>query len=136
MIVPPTAEETAALVAQLDRGRAVFVDQCASCHGDGGQGTDDGPMVIGPGAFPLEPRAGAKRKATFATAADVLAFAMKNMPADDPGTLKPDEYLAVIAYELAGNGFKLERPLDPTRARALVLHGDPRSPDDVRSVMR
>lgn len=142
VIVAPTREETDALVAQLALGKAVFADQCASCHGDAGQGTDDGPLVIGPGAFPLEPRAGAKRTETFRTAADVLAFAQKNMPKDDPGSLKPDEYIAVIAYEihsnavLHDNGVKLERPLDPTRARALVLHPDPRSPDGVRSVMR
>jgi len=79
------------VTAQIDRGKELYVAKCASCHGDGGQGTDKGPPVVGKDAFPLEPRAGAKRDVKFHTAADVFAWATQHMPADAPGTLSTDE---------------------------------------------
>ena len=122
--VPKAAEPVhdEAVTAQVERGKRLFADRCSDCHGDAGQGTDDGPALVGATALPTQPRAGAKRTVLFRTAADVFAFASRNMPADDRASLTADEYLAICAYALTANGATLDRPLDQTGAQAIVLH--------------
>jgi mono/diheme cytochrome c family protein len=114
---PMTAE------AQIERGKGLYVEKCAKCHGDAGQGVPDkGPPVVGPEAFPLKPRQGAKRDVDFRTAADVFAWASKTMPGNAPGTVSTDDMLAIFAFDLTANGVKLEKPLDGAAAQAIVLH--------------
>jgi mono/diheme cytochrome c family protein len=114
---PMTAE------AQIERGKGLYVEHCSKCHGDAGQGVPDkGPPVVGPEAFPLKPRQGAKRDVDFRTAADVFAWASKTMPGNAPGTLSTDDMLAIFAFDLTANGIKLEKPLDGAAAAAIVLH--------------
>jgi mono/diheme cytochrome c family protein len=118
---PPAAATT--ITAQIDQGKQLYVDKCSKCHGDAGQGVPDkGPPVVGPEAFPQKPRQGAKRDVEFHTAADVFAWASKHMPANAPGSLTTDEYLAIFAFDLTANGIKLEKPLDGPAAQAIVLH--------------
>lgn len=117
----PTAPITA--TAQIEQGKQLYVAHCAKCHGEGGQGiADKGPPVVGKDAFPLQPRAGAKRDVDFHTAADIFGWATKHMPGDAPGTLTTDEYLAVFAFDLTANGVTLTEPLDGPAAAAIVLH--------------
>jgi mono/diheme cytochrome c family protein len=105
------------------RGGQLYGKYCAKCHGDAGQGTDKGPAVVGAGALPKDPRAGAKRDVPFSTAYDVGAWAMKHMPADKPGSLATDEYLAILAFDLKANGVDLgAEPLTLDRLHAIVLH--------------
>jgi mono/diheme cytochrome c family protein len=118
----PAAPAADPLAAQIEQGKGLYVAKCAKCHGDGGQGTKDGPAVVGEGVFPQKPREGSKRDVEFKTAADVFAWASKTMPGDDPGTLSADEMLAVFAFDLTANGVKLTAPLDGTQAAAIVLH--------------
>ena len=118
-VISPAVQQ--AIATQIEQGRALFADKCAECHGANAQGTDDGPALVGKDVLPREPRAGSKRTLTFATAADVLAFATQNMPADDPGSLQPDEYAALIAFALSANAIKLDKLLDATSAQAIVL---------------
>ncbi len=110
------------VVAQIETGKQLYVGNCAKCHGDGGQGTAEGPPVVGKEAFPLKPRAGAKRDVDFHTAADVFGWTIKHMPADAPGTLSTDQYLAIFAFDLTANGVTLAAPLDGPAAAAIVLH--------------
>ncbi len=123
---PPTTTTTTTTTnatAQIEQGKALYVERCAKCHGDGGQGiAGKGPPVVGKDAFPLQPRDGAKRDVPFHTAADVFGWATKHMPADAPGTLSTDEYLAIFAFDLTANGVKLEGPLDGPAAQKIVLH--------------
>jgi mono/diheme cytochrome c family protein len=119
---PVTATGGTTISAQIETGKQLYGANCASCHGDGGQGTDKAPPVVGKDAFPLEPRAGAKRDAKFHTAADVFAWTTVHMPGDAPGTLTTDQYLAIFAFDLTANGVKLEAPLDGAAAAAIVLH--------------
>lgn len=118
----PSASGGLSIAEQIETGKQLYVAKCASCHGDGGQGTDKGPPVVGKDAFPLEPRPDSKRDATFKTAADVFAWTVEHMPADAPGTLSTEEYLAIFAFDLTANGVKLEAPLDGAAAAAIVLH--------------
>ena len=113
---------------QIEQGKKLFVDKCAKCHGNSGEGIKDAPPVVGKDAFPLEPRKGQKRDAKFHTAADVFAWASKHMPMKGPGmttapgSLSTDEYLAIFAFDLTANGIKLDKPLDGAAAAKIVLH--------------
>jgi cytochrome c len=107
---------------QIAQGKKLYVANCAKCHGDAGQGLKDAPAVVGKDAFPLDPRPKAKRDAKFHTAADVFAWASKNMPAKKPGSLTTDQYLAIFAFDLDANGVKLDKPLDGDAATKIVLH--------------
>lgn len=121
--VTPTAMASADPVsAQIDQGKQLYVEKCAKCHGDAGQGTKDGPAVVGKEAFPLDPRPGQKRDVKFHTAADVFGWATKTMPANDPESLSTDQFLAIFAFDLTANGIKLTKPLDAAQAQATVLH--------------
>jgi cytochrome c len=113
----PTNEE---LIA---KGGELYGTHCAKCHGDAGQGTDKAPAVVGQGALPKEPRSGSKRTVQFVTAYDVGVYAMEKMPGDAPGTLKPEEYLAILAFDLNANGVELgDTPLSVEGLEAIVLH--------------
>ena len=116
----PAPAPTAA--AQIAQGQTLYGAHCAKCHGDAGQGSDKAPPVVGKEAFPLAPRAGAKRDVQFHTAADIFAWTTQHMPGDAPGTLATDEYLAIFAFDLTANGIVLDRPLDGPAAQAIVLH--------------
>ncbi len=112
--------------AQATQGATQYAAHCASCHGDGGQGTPGGaPAVVGKDALPLDPPASAKyRKASFHTARDVYDFVKANMPAKAPGTLSQDQYLAIVAFDLMANGVDLTgKPVfTPESLSAVVLH--------------
>ena len=59
----------------------------------------------------------------FSTAYDVGAWAMKHMPADKPGSLSNDEYLAIIAFDLKANGVDLgAETLTLDKLQTIVLH--------------
>jgi mono/diheme cytochrome c family protein len=111
-------------VAQADAGGPLYGQFCAKCHGDAGQGTDQGPPVVGASALPLDPRPTAKyRKTQFHTAKDVFDFVGPNMPPKGP---KPtlDQYLAILAFDLKANGVDLsgKPPLTPDNLSAIVIH--------------
>jgi mono/diheme cytochrome c family protein len=110
------------VATQIEQGKKLYTDNCSKCHGAAGQGTKDAPPVVGKDAFPLDPRPKAKRDVKFHTAADVFAWASKNMPAKKPGTLTTDQYLAIFAFDLTANGVKLDKPLDGAAAAKIVLH--------------
>jgi mono/diheme cytochrome c family protein len=119
------AGSAAADQKQIDDGKALYGKYCASCHGDNGQGGKKAPPVVGKDALPLDPPAHAKqRKTQFHTAADVAAFVVKYMPAKKPGSLKEDEYWAILAFDLSANGVAAAagQKIGPDTAAKIVLH--------------
>jgi mono/diheme cytochrome c family protein len=74
--------------AQADRGREVFVNVCANCHTRGQ--FNDGTW---------------RRKWQGRTVFDVLESIRTTMPNDNPSGLSDGEYLDVITYLLAQNGY-------------------------------
>ena len=113
--------EAETFAMQVERGGALYGTHCARCHGDDGSGTSRAPRVVGlaEGALPLDPPESREvRTEQFVTVGDVAAFASVNMPADAPGSLALDEYLAILAFALHANGIDLEQPL------TLELAGD------------
>ncbi|MER5180907.1 c-type cytochrome [Streptomyces sp. NPDC002896] len=65
------AEETSQSLA-IDEGKKLYSVGCASCHGTGGQGTSDGPSLVGVGAAAVDFQVGTGR-----------------MPAQQPGAQVP-----------------------------------------------
>lgn len=110
---------------QVTQGQALYGEHCAKCHGASGEGTDQGPRVVGldKGALPLDPPATAKvRNTQFKTAADIAGFVVKNMPADAPGSLTADQYYSILAFDLKANGIDLgEKKLDGALASTLTV---------------
>ncbi len=112
-----------ALAAQIDEGKSVYKDHCASCHGTKGEG-DSAPAIVGVKALPIAPPAGAKtRRSEFKNAADVEAFVKSAMPIDAPGSLSDAQAFAVVAWELHHSGRDLGGvALDPSNAAQIHVH--------------
>jgi cytochrome c len=110
---------------QVALGQKVYGAQCAGCHGNSGEGTKDGPAVVGldKGALPLAPPPTAKyRKTEFKTVADIADFVVKSMPPKAPGSLTAEEYWAILAFDLKANGIDLgDKKLDGELAKTLEV---------------
>ncbi|MET7638812.1 c-type cytochrome [Streptomyces sp. NPDC005438] len=48
------AENTSAQSTAIEEGKKLYAVGCASCHGTGGQGTTDGPSLVGVGAAAVD----------------------------------------------------------------------------------
>ena len=108
---------------QVAVGRNLFAKNCASCHGDSGQGAK-APRLVGlkEGALPVNPPADREfRTSRFVTVADVADFVVHNMPPKKAGSLSNDEYWAILAFDLQANGINLDRKLTPEYARTLTI---------------
>ncbi len=107
---------------QASNGKELYVKNCAACHGAGGQGGTvpdqfgklagkKAPPLVGPGYLP-----------GMNTVGEVYDFASKNMPANNPGSLKSNEYLDIISFALQANGVKPDgKPLTPESAKNIKL---------------
>jgi mono/diheme cytochrome c family protein len=100
--------------AQATRGRALYQQNCASCHGDSLEGKA-APSLTGSaflavwGARPLSDLAGKIRN---------------TMPADNPGKLKPSETVDLVAYILQASKFpsgRIELSADDAALKSIVL---------------
>jgi mono/diheme cytochrome c family protein len=111
-------------------GANAFDRYCASCHGKRGEGLSGAPAIIGSGALPKYPRddsssminplyatganvqqdttrvPGQSRRGAFLTAQDVYDYVSTRMPLpkNSAGTLKPEEYWAIVNYMLIAHG--------------------------------
>jgi len=90
-----TANDRVFSDAQAARGRALFQEKCANCHGDSLEGKSAPPLTgaafLGVwGGQPLSELAGKIRN---------------TMPADDPGKLTPAETATLVAYILQTGKF-------------------------------
>jgi cytochrome c len=114
----------AALAEQYEVGKQVYTEKkCNSCHGDTGAGNKKNPPVIGEKAFPEKAAKKAKlrKKVAFKTAADVMNFVKKHMPAKAPGTLTDEEAAAVTAWMLSESKVNIEKKLDASNADSVML---------------
>ncbi|KOT94744.1 cystathionine beta-lyase [Streptomyces sp. NRRL F-4707] len=103
------ADETAQSLA-IDEGKKLYAVGCASCHGTGGQGSTDGPSLVGVGAAAVDFQVGTGR-----------------MPAQQPGAQVPkkkviysqaeiDQLAAYIASLGAGPAVPSEEKYGPEGA--------------------
>lgn len=107
------------LEEQAMRGAEIYSEDCASCHAPTLAGSEAGPGIVG-GRFDY----GWNGK----TVGELFAYVSANMPQDDPGGLKPEEYIDVVAYVLQQNGYPAgdddaESGLSPDadRLRSIVI---------------
>jgi S-disulfanyl-L-cysteine oxidoreductase SoxD len=77
---------------QVAAGRDVYVDECAKCHGDQGEG-GTGPLLIG----------GSRRIASYGDTDRLYDYVSRTMPFDDAGSLSEQQYWDSIAYLLDAN---------------------------------
>jgi S-disulfanyl-L-cysteine oxidoreductase SoxD len=122
--VDSRGEKAESFSAQALKGGTLYESNCANCHGVLGAGTHKGPRVVGlkDGALPLQPRAEAKKRLTqFRTMGDVARFVIKNMPGDEPGSLKEEDYFRILAFDLRANGIDLDQHLDMALADTIVI---------------
>lgn len=116
-VKPATVEEQIAL------GGKAYGQYCAGCHGDGGQGTDKAPAVVGAAALPLDPPAERKaRKGQFRTAMDVAQFVVTTMPPAPRPKPSETEYWAILAFDLHANGATPKQLVGPDNAASIVIH--------------
>ncbi|MER6009247.1 cytochrome bc1 complex diheme cytochrome c subunit [Streptomyces bluensis] len=103
------ADETAQSLA-IEEGKKLYAVGCASCHGTGGQGTSDGPSLVGVGAAAVDFQVGTGR-----------------MPAQQPGAQVPrkkviysqaeiDQLAAYIASLGAGPSIPTKEEYSPEGA--------------------
>jgi mono/diheme cytochrome c family protein len=95
---------------QADRGKALYNQNCASCHG---------ATLDGSGTAP--PLAGADFKANWngQTVDDLFEKIQTSMPADQPGKLGREQNADILAFLLTSNGFPAGAKDLPTDAAVL-----------------
>ncbi|MGW0546306.1 cytochrome bc1 complex diheme cytochrome c subunit [Streptomyces sp. Wb2n-11] len=76
------ADETAQSLA-IDEGKKLYAVGCSSCHGTGGQGTSDGPSLVGVGSAAVDFQVGTGR-----------------MPAQQPGAQVPEKPVVYSQAEI------------------------------------
>lgn len=104
--------------AQATGGARIYAAQCSSCHGATLRG-GAGPALIGNGFT---------AQWTDEPASDPYNMMTANMPQTAPGSLKPTEYLDLMAFILQKNTFPAgATPLTAARLRDITLHAPPNS---------
>ena len=79
-----------ALAGDATRGRKVFADGCARCHGPDGAGVGPAPALWGPRSFSIG--------ASMARTERAASFIRHNMPLDKPGSLSDQDAYDVAAF--------------------------------------
>jgi hypothetical protein len=87
----------------VDRGRAVFNEQCASCHGAQGEGALGDRLVGGQGTL-ATPTPVRTVGSFWPYATTLFDYIRRAMPLNAPQSLGNDDVYAVSAYILSLNG--------------------------------
>jgi cytochrome c len=90
------------------QGLVVFATNCASCHGAKGEGIPPAPKLVGRDprqGFPFgrDPKLVRTVGNYWPYATTLYDYVHRAMPLKTPGTLKPNEVYAVVAWILAEN---------------------------------
>ncbi|HEY9228223.1 MAG TPA: c-type cytochrome [Gemmatimonadaceae bacterium] len=88
------------LLGDSARGKELFVENCARCHGPNGAGMGPIPALWGPQSFSIG--------ASMARQERAASFIRHNMPLDRPGTLSDRQ-----AYDIAAYITSMPRPDSP-----------------------
>jgi alcohol dehydrogenase (cytochrome c) len=102
---------------QVAQGRQIYANACASCHGSNLQGTS-APALTGPGFGH-----------SHLSVSQLRGVVTQSMPLTAPGSLKPEEYAAVMAFLLSNDcvppsgGGKQPFPTTDSQALQKVIVG-------------
>jgi mono/diheme cytochrome c family protein len=98
--------------AQATQGAALFANSCAGCHGQNLEGT----------AAPALSGAAFMRSWNGKSADDLFYTISHDMPLDNPGSLKPDEYLSILSFVLQKNGYPAgTSPLSASQLKQITI---------------
>jgi mono/diheme cytochrome c family protein len=106
---------------QAGRGQTIYMQECASCHGEKLEGRGQAPSLTG-GEFVMEWNG--------MTVGDLFEKMQTSMPADKPGKLTREQNANVLAYILSGNKFPpgaADLSSDPERLRQIRFEAARRS---------
>jgi mono/diheme cytochrome c family protein len=92
----PSISEGVYTEAQAARGKKVYADQCADCHGDDLKGIKDATPLIGETFH---------KKWDGKTVGRLIDVTKRTMPTDSPGTLSRPICADLVAYILSENGY-------------------------------
>jgi S-disulfanyl-L-cysteine oxidoreductase SoxD len=116
----------------VERGRVVFAEQCASCHGDKGQGGVGDRLVGGEGTL-ASPKPIKTVGSYWPYAPTLFDYIRRAMPMNAPQSLSDADVYAVSAYVLHLNGLlPADAALDAKSLSAIKMPnrdkfvGDPR----------
>jgi cytochrome c len=87
----------------VERGRVVFSEQCAACHGDNGQGGVGDRLVGGQGTL-ASPKPIRTVGSYWPYASTLFDYIRRAMPQNAPQSLSNEDVYAVSAYILSLNG--------------------------------
>ena len=87
----------------VERGRTVFAEQCASCHGEQAQGGLGDRLVGGQGTL-SSPKPVRTVGSYWPYATTLFDYVRRAMPQNSPQSLSDDDVYAVSAYILNLNG--------------------------------
>lgn len=79
---------------QADRGKKVYLQYCADCHGSQGGGSGAAPPLTGSTIDNYD----------GGSVADIVNFMISAMPPDNPGYLRTREYADIMSYILKLHG--------------------------------
>lgn len=127
-------------------GAEEYEHECSSCHGKRGEGLTTAPAVMGVGGLPTFPRddtssssntfatqqaqgdatriPGQSKRGSFRSAQDVFDYVSTRMPLprSRAGTLKAEEYWAIVNYMLVANGTPVpEGGVTPVNAASVKI---------------
>lgn len=114
--IPPDGTGLPAGQATAKQGRTVFIERCAACHGEQGEGKTNDRLVGGKGTLTEE--VAIKTVGSYWPLATTLFdYIRRAMPYTTPLSLKDDEVYGAVAYLLFLNGIIGEN--DPVNAQTL-----------------
>ena len=96
-----TSKPTLYRASQATAGALPYAANCSACHGQRLEG-GAGPPLSGSA---LAVRARSERL----TVGDMFSFLAQQMPLNEPGTLRRDEYVDIMAFILRANGYPAGR---------------------------
>ncbi|EMN1932305.1 cytochrome c, partial [Burkholderia ambifaria] len=108
-------------------GKELYGNACAKCHGADLEG-NTAPALSGTSFAPLSH--------SHLTIGGVFGYMATNMPADQPGKLKDEEYADLMAFLLASNGYiasKNKLTADAARASTAPLIAGPAAHKDANA---
>ena len=113
-----SASEGIYTAEQAERGKPLYAEQCASCHGDNLEGSGPMPPLAGPD---FQTNWSAK------TVGELFEKTHSTMPATAPGTLTADQAADVVAFMLSVGKYPAGTTPLPTAAAELaqITIGEP-----------
>lgn len=140
-----TPEDLSRARDQAGQGATTFANECASCHGNRGEGLASAGAILGVGSLPEYPRssgvgdptitdpqliqiqaqtrpAGAAWRDPFRNAQDLYTFTTTHLPKSRASALRDSDYWAVVGFMLAAQGATLPPGgIGPTNAASIPI---------------